>query len=706
MTYALFALLLSLCFYLDANSLFEDLEIVRRVDEEINDKLPFFYNESLVGGYLNMPSARMNETGMIALGGGRVPPYNIYGVNFQPFARIELAANYRVFKGIKEPNFGHEGFGDDADRIGNIKLALLLPDDGYDHLPSISIGADDFMGSKRFNAQYIVTTKQWLEYNFECSLGWGRKRLKGFFGGAAWTPFRKTCIPILKDISLIAEYDAYNYKKHVPEHPNGRTVKSRFNGGISFVGWDTLQLTVHSVRGEKIAASGSLRYPLGTSKGFLPKVDDPPDYLSPVDTEPLGALRTDCDFIHELAYAFSDQGLDLFTAYLTYNCAMQKELWIKVVNNRYRLESDVRDRLQHVLAATTPSDIAAVTVVIEADAFACHSYRFCTEDLYRFRQCLIGENELEIISPMIEARPPPGEYDSTLLFHRNKRIWEFTFRPRLQTFFGSASGKFKYNLGIIASPEGYLFDQIYYKVQASYEIKSSMVNLSITDRLNPSQLINVRTDTLKYFQTNTVSLEQAYVQKSFNLGKGWFTRAATGYFEPAYGGGAAEILYYPVSSSWAVGVEAACVLKRRYKGIAFTQKVRKLDGRTPHFVHFIGVQYFLDLYYEFKPLDLDFKVTIGQFLAKDKGVRTQVSRYFPTSGVSVGIWYTVTNGNDKVNGSRYYDKGFFFLVPLDMFLKQSSRNYLGYAMSAWLRDVGAQAATGKPLYTTLYDERR
>lgn len=705
MTYVIFAFLLTINFFLNANSLFDDLEIVRRVDEEINDKLPFFYNESLVGGYLNMPSARMAETGTVAFGGGRVPPYNIYGLNFQPFERMELAGNYRVFKGIKEPNFGREGFGDDADRIGNIKLAALLPSDGYDLLPSFSIGADDFMGSKRFNAQYIVMTKQWLNYNFECTLGWGRKRLKGFFGGAAWTPFRKSCIPILKDISLIAEYDAYDYKKHQPEHPKGRKVSSRINGGIAFVGWDTLQITAHSVRGEKIAVSGSIRYPLGTTCGLLPKIDDPPDYLSPIVTEPIGLLRTDCDFVQELAYALSDQGLDLFSVYLFYNCEMKKEFWIKIVNNRYRLESDVRDRLQHVLSAVMPCDIAAVTVVIEADAFPCHSYRFCTEDLYRFRQCLIGTQELEILAPMIEAVPPPGEYDSTLLFHRRKSIWEFTLRPRLLTFFGSASGKFKYNLGLIASPEGYLFDQIYYKFQLSYAIKSSMVGLSSTDRLNPSQLPNVRTDTLKYFQTNTVSVEQAYLQKSFNLGKGYFCRVAGGYFEPAYGGGAAEILYYPVDSSWAIGVQSACVMKRRYKGIAFTHKIRKLDGHTPHYIGFLGVQYFLNLYYEFEPLKLDLEATIGQFLAKDKGIRMQVSRYFQ-SGVSVGIWYTVTNGHDHVNGHTYYDKGFFFSIPLDIFLKQSSRNYIGYAMSAWLRDVGAQAATGKPLYTTLYDERR
>jgi hypothetical protein len=151
-------------------------------------------------------------------------------------------------------------------------------------------------------------------------------------------------------------------------------------------------------------------------------------------------------------------------------------------------------------------------------------------------------------------------------------------------------------------------------------------------------------------------------------------------------------------------VEGATVWKRRYRGVQFTRKVRKFDGRVPHYVHFTGVQYFLDIYYEYKPLDLDFKVSIGQFLAKDKGARFEVERTF-ASGLKVGLWYTITNGHDHVNGHVYHYKGFAFYLPFDMFLKSSSLNYIGYAMSAWLRDVGASAFTGKRLYTTLYDSR-
>ena len=630
---------LSIAALQESSSLFHDLELVEQLNRKIHDDLPLLYNYSFVGGYFSMPSARMAKAGTIAVGAARVPPYNNYGVNFQLFDHIELVGNYRVFRGMTEKNFGHQGFGDDAERIGNFKIALLLPGDGYPYLPALSVGAEDFVGTKRFNAKYVVVTKSWLEANFELTLGWGKGRIKGPFGGAAWTPFRQTGLAFLKDLTLSAEYDANNYKKHAHEHPRGRKVSSRINAGISLLAWDTLQFSVSSIRGKEVAGSASLRYPLGTSRGFLPKVKDPLTYCSPVDTEPLGALRSEQELAHELAYAFAAQGLDLFTAYLIYNAEGKKTLWIKVVNNRYREESVVRDRIEHLLAALTPSDIESVMVVVEADALPCQAYCFRREDLIRYQEGIVGRFELETLSPIIEAPRAPSEYDSTLLFHRRKHIWAFAVNPRLLSFFGSSKGKFKYALSAVASPDGYLFDQVYYKFLFSYNIKSSIQHLHFQDVLNPSHLLNVRTDSIRYFQTNTLAMEEAYLQKGWNLGRGWFYRFAGGYFEAAYGGLATEFLYYPVTWPFAIGVQAATVLKRHYKGLGFMHKIRKYNKEDDvTYVPFVGWQYFLNLYYDYKPLNLELKVTAGQFLARDMGVRTEVTRYF-RSGLCFSLVY-------------------------------------------------------------------
>lgn len=689
---------------LDA-SLLRDLALVEEIDCELNDELPFFYNYSFMGGYFNMPSARFPKSGDIAFGVSSVPPYWVFGVNFTPFSRIELSGNYRVFRGVEESNFGREGFGDDADRIGNVKFGLLVPEDGYPFLPSIAYGLDDFIGTKRFNSQYIVATKTWKEHNFELTLGYGKGRLNGVFGGAAWTPFRFSGIPVLRNISILAEYDANDYKKHRTEHFKGRDVSSRFNGGLTYVLGDTLQLAISSVRGKKLGGSASIRFPLGSTEGILPKIDDPCFYTAPVDIEPIGPIRPEREFVCDLACSFADQGLDLYEAYLFYDCKFGKQLYLKVVNNRYREEAVVRERLQDLLAALTPSNISSVKVVLEADGLESHSYTFRTCDLNSLRDCCMGFYELETLSPMEEVGCAIDPYEAAHLFQRRRDVWTLTLRPRMISFFGSTEGKFKYSLGAVGSFQGFFPKTIFYRLQTSYSAYSSMHGLLNRDRLNPSELPHVRTDAVKYYQGGRVRLEEFFLQRSWNMGRGWFSRLAAGYFEPAYGGGVFELLHYPVQSSWAFGAEAAVVWKRKFSGLGFVNHVTRFNSRGEEVQeNFLGVQYFGSIHYDFKPLDLLFTIKGGQFLAKDMGARFEVTRYFP-SGARFSLWVTATNGKDQVNGRNYFDKGFAFYIPLDIFLKQSSRTFVNYAMSAWLRDVGAIAATGKPLYPTLYEER-
>ncbi|MCF7806727.1 MAG: YjbH domain-containing protein, partial [Simkaniaceae bacterium] len=105
-----------------------------------------------------------------------------------------------------------------------------------------------------------------------------------------------------------------------------------------------------------------------------------------------------------------------------------------------------------------------------------------------------------------------------------------------------------------------------------------------------------------------------------------------------------------------------------------------------------------------KPLDIGVKLCAGQFLARDRGVKLTLTRYFP-SGVQFAFWITYTNAQDMINHRVYHDKGIAFVIPFDFFLHKNSRATLGYGMSFWLRDQGAQAATGKPLYPTINNAR-
>lgn len=686
-----------------AAQLFRDLETVEKINQEVHARLPLVINYQLQGGYFTMPSARTFDAGAFGFGFAYVPPYHIWSLGFQFFDHLETSGNYWVYNGMLDGAFGNLGFGDSAERAANVKFILLRKEDGFPFLPDFALGWNDFMGTCRFRSFYVVATKEFLSCNLEATLGWGNGRIHGFYGGAAWTPFRKWNT-LLKNLTLVAEYDANNYKYHTDEHPNGRSVKTRINAGLQFTLWDVIRLSGSSIRGEELAGSIALNYNLGNSKGFLLKTKDPCPYSAPVDTQPIGPLRSRQELAQELAYAFEEQGFDLYSLYLVPDREGKDSLWLKLVNVRYREEEVVRSRIEYVLAALTPSNLSKVTVVTEADGVPIHEYRFRWEDLKRYASGKLGEDEFRVIAPPKEASHRPSKYEGTQLYQRKKPIWVLTFRPWFRSFLGSSRGKFKYEVGLALNPEGYLFDEIYYNVCGTYTAKASTYDIDSQDFLNPSRLINVRTDSILYNQSSSLHLDSAYLQKSWNIGQGWFSRLALGYFEQAYAGVALEALYYPVNVNWAIGFQTASLLKRGYYGVGFQRKIRKLTSDGPRYFPYIGFQYFVDVYYQYKPLSLDFKVSAGQFLARDKGIRIEGGRTFP-SALRVGLWYTLTNAEDKVNGSRYYDKGFSITMPLDLFLNKSSRTRIGYAMSAWLRDCGAIAATGKQLYPTLYWER-
>lgn len=654
--------LISQEFTCSAERLFSDLDTAHKINEmKKEEERPVMINYLMQGGYFLFPSARAFPAGVLGAQFTYLPPSHIWSLGFSFFDHFEMSANY--------------GIGGPGERTVNAKWILHRREDGWKYVPNFAIGCNDYTSQDR--ALYAVATA-FCPYHLEASLGWGSGPLHGLYGAVAWNPF--------KPVILAAE-------------ANGRTCKV----GGQVILWDHLRLSASNLGWNNAAASATFSYNLGNSKGFLPKTKDPEVYRTPVDTEPLGLIRSRQELAQQLAYALQEQGLDLYSLYFIPD---QKDaLWMKIVNVRYWEEAEVRRRIEYVLAFLTPSNIQTVTAVIEVDGIPAHEYQFRTVDLQRYAAEKLGETEFSLIAPMREASSPPRDYDAALLYQRRKPIWLITFRPWFRSFLGTNRGKFKYETGFALNPEGYFFDQIYYNISGTYTVKSSNEkNPNEPDAANPSRLINVRTDSILYNQTYSLHLDQAYLQKSWNMGRGCFSRLSLGYFETAYAGLALETLYYPVQSSWAIGVEAAGLLKRGYYGVGFQSKIRKLTADGPRYFPYRGLQYFLDFYYQYKPLHLDFKISAGQFLARDKGARFEAGRTFP-SGLRVGLWYTLTNAHDIVNGHTYYDKGFSITMPLDLFLPKSSRTRIGYSMAARLRDCGAVAATGKQLYPTLYWER-
>lgn len=688
----------------DQMQMFKDLMIVDYWNKRLNERMPVTYNHFLQGGYLIMPSARMGCEGEVGVGYSSVPPYRIYNLRCQLIDRLELTGNYRIFRGIDDPILSPMGFGDLSDKGANFKFSLFSSEASGYTVPGVSIGFDDIIGTRNFRSSYIVATQVFLNYDTEISLGYGLHRIRGLFGGIAWVPFRRSCSPYLQGISLVAEYDATPYKScRIEKHPKGHVKKTPINLGIKYRLWDTFDFTASYVRGTAFAWSASAYYNFGMTKGFLPKIDDPLPYRAPINTEPIGTLRPEDVMVQDFLFAMREQGFELIKMTLTYTDDCQKELRMHIVNDVYWIEREVRNRIDYLLAYLTPSDIDRVIVVIESEGFPVQEYRYSMAFVREFATKQIGPHELHVLNPLCEVSYP-CPYSTQCLFKKPRDWCGFEFFPRVHTLFGSSRGKFKYALGIETAFTGYLYDDLLYSIRFGYTFISNMGHVTGTDRLNPSQLPIVRSDIVNYYKRRGFSLDEAYLQKNWNLGKGWFSRVSAGYFEIEYAGIATEFLYYPLHSRWAFSIEGAGFLKRKETGIGLTSKVKQLHGFVPSYHKYNFSQYFLSAYYEWCEAKIDFRLTGGKFLANDYGVQFELARYFP-SGLRIAFWYTVTNGNDKINGHTYFDKGISFSMPLDVFYTYSSCSRWGYGMSAWLRDVGVIGSNGQGLYELIREQR-
>ncbi len=687
-----------------SSDLMRDLLTVREIDKRQNDRMPVVYNHLSEGGYIVLPSARVGPDGSVTGTYASVPPYTIYGARLQYMQHLEIVGNYRVFNGVPDPVLSEFGFGDFSDKGANLKVVILAPEDTDYVVPGIAVGLQDFLGTKQFEGQYIVATHVLPKYNLEMSIGVGFGRIGGVYGGALWMPFRGSENDYLQGLTLLVEADPTNYKDKTKEpHPDGRFKKSPINFGLQYRLWDTFDFAVSQVRGMELAYSLGASFPLGTTKGVFTKSKEDPIYTRPINNQRIGVGRPGEAMMHEVLLAFRDQHLTVLEGWMSTASEGKRLIWVRLVNDRYRHEREVRERISKAFSALTPSNIEEIRIVVDNGGLSVHEYRISSDALRRFRQGSIGIYELEILSPLHHPSDQPTEGINLYTSSRTPIDWDL--KPRTSTIFGSSRGKFKYAFGFDLGVEGYLPSDIYYRVVVGKTLISDLGAVNDVDMLNPSQIINVRSDSVRYQQNHGLIFDSAYLQKAWHIQDGWYARIAGGWFEQAYGGIGGEILYAPYDLDWAIGVEGAWLMKRKYKGLGFTDSYRKLIGFQPHFETFQPYQFFFNFYYRWPMANMHFKASVGRFLARDYGVRFEATRVFD-SGFEVTLFGTRTSARDFVNGERYHDKGIFLSVPLDIFFENSSKDLWEYGLSAWLRDVAAVADTGHPLYTLLREERR
>jgi hypothetical protein len=91
------------------------------------------------------------------------------------------------------------------------------------------------------------------------------------------------------------------------------------------------------------------------------------------------------------------------------------------------------------------------------------------------------------------------------------------------------------------------------------------------------------------------------------------------------------------------------------------------------------------------------KISVGQYLAGDKGITLDLSRQFD-SGIVAGAFMTKTNVSASEYGEGSFTKGFYITVPLDLILVHPTRQQGTISWVPLTRDGGQMLGKRYSLY--------
>ena len=105
----------------------------------------------------------------------------------------------------------------------------------------------------------------------------------------------------------------------------------------------------------------------------------------------------------------------------------------------------------------------------------------------------------------------------------------------------------------------------------------------------------------------------------------------------------------------------------------------------------------LSYYYHPPATNILFTIKGGRYLAKDSGFTFDFSRIF-RSGLRMGAYFSLTDISAFEFGEGSFDKGFYFLLPLELFSNKHSKETVPWGLRPLTRDGAAFLDIGYDLY--------
>ncbi|KOR27745.1 polysaccharide biosynthesis protein, partial [Achromatium sp. WMS3] len=210
----------------------------------------------------------------------------------------------------------------------------------------------------------------------------------------------------------------------------------------------------------------------------------------------------------------------------------------------------------------------------------------------------------------------------------------FNARTFWNSSFGGPENFYIYEGGAVLGT-GYAFNPNYaLKTNAKITLIDNYNEFNYLEDNQNTSLPRVRTLVRRYVRRSKVRMRDLYGHWFDQIGSDTYAQFYAGYLESMFGGVGTEVLYRPVGSNIAYGIDLNYVKQRSYKNDFGFLDYNTWTGHV-------------SVYWkpEFLP-NVEVSVSVGQFLAGDKGVNISFARRFE-SGIVVGAFAAFTNVSSK-----------------------------------------------------------
>ena len=656
-------------------------------------------------GLLQTPTARMAPAGEISLNYRDNDQYRYYSGSMQLFPWLETTLRYTDVRTRKyssvEAFSGEQSYKDKA-----FDLKVRLWEEGY-WLPQVAVGARDIGGTGLFDGEYIVANKAWGPFDFSLGLGWGYLGTSGNIKNPLCTYKQKFCYrdnsynqagsvdasqmfhgPTAlfggveyqtpwQPLRLKLEYEGNNYQQ---DFAGKLPQKSKFNVGAIYRVTDWADVNLSYERGNTWMFGFTLRnnfnelrpnYNDNSRPKYQPQPQDAILQHSVVANQ-LTLLKYNAGFANPQIQVKGD------TLYVTGEQVKYRDSQEGVIRANRIIMNDLPEGIRTIRVTENRLNMPQVTTETDVASLQRHLEG---EPLGQETQ-LVQQR----VAPIVPDSPEQGWYIE-------KSSFDFHIDPVLNQSVGGPESFYMYQLGAMATADWWLSDHLLTTGSLFANIANNYDKFNYTNPPPDSKLPRVRTRVREYVQNDIYvnNLQANYFQY---MGNNFYGQVYAGYLETMYGGAGAEVLWRPVDSNWAFGIDANYVKQRDWRSAQDMMKFTDYSVKTGHLTAYWTPSFAQDVL---------IKASVGQYLAGDKGGTLEVAKHFD-SGVVVGTYATITNVSPKEYGEGDFTKGVYVSIPLDLFTSGATRSRAAVGWTPLTRDGGQMLGRKFDLYSMTSDK--